>query len=297
MRWQRWTEKRSDEGFKNTSEGGHDGLQKGIAFASRLPKPRFRGCIATPAHFQESRPLLGAAVACAKLASNPVQSRPHANEPTRQCPPMLDNLLSMARVRACKTGSARTLEERSTQKVLLVQARDRLNCPSISTPRPAKAHHRLHHRHNKQAALLAASGGMRAPGRGQAAWRSILDSLQLSLFSGEISPPHSGGPLAPTRRAHRFLHAKLCPDPTPRGHDHGWPSVGNATTSMRCPSAGKPSSSSTSHCAIRIQIQISTNCPNIACHANLAAAANQRALYHSHSGAQQMPSSPPLLAV
>lgn len=189
MRWQRWTEKRSDEGFKNTSEGGHDGLQKGIAFASRLPKPRLRGCIATPAHFQESRPLLGAAVACAKLASNPVQSRPHANEPTRQCPPMLDNLLSMARVRACKTGSARTLEERSTQKVLLVQARDRLNCPSISTPRPAKAHHRLHHRHNKQAALLAASGGMRAPGRGQAAWRSILDSLQLSLFSGEISPP------------------------------------------------------------------------------------------------------------
>lgn len=119
----------------------------------------------------------------------------------------------------------------------------------------------------------------------------------VSLLRGNQPPPHSGGPLAPTRRAHRFLHAKLCPDPTPRGHDHGWPSVGNATTSMRCPSAGKPSSSSTSHCAIRIQIQISTNCPNIACHANLAAAANQRALYHSHSGAQQMPSSPPLLAV
>lgn len=51
--------KRSDEGFKNTSEGGHDALQKGIVFASRLPKPRFRGCIATHAHFQESCPLLG----------------------------------------------------------------------------------------------------------------------------------------------------------------------------------------------------------------------------------------------
>lgn len=56
-------------------------------------------------------------------------------------------------------------------------------------PSAGKSHHRLRHRHNKQAALLAASGGMRAPGRGQAAWQSILDSLQLSLFSGEISPP------------------------------------------------------------------------------------------------------------
>lgn len=141
-------------------------------------------------------------------------------------------------------------------------------------PSAGKSHHRLRHRHNKQAALLAASGGMRAPGRGQAAWRSILDSLQLSLFLGEISPLlKSGGPLAPTHRASPCSPHEVSPDPTPRGHHHG-PALATRPRPCDVPRPGNSRPSGTSHSAIRIQI--STNCPNIACHANLTAAANQR---------------------
>lgn len=69
-----------------------------------------------------------------------------------------------------------------------------------------------------------------------------------------------------------FSPHEVSPDPTPRGHHHG-PALATRPSPCDDPRPGNSRPSSTSHCGIRIQI--STNCPNIACHANLAAAANQ----------------------
>lgn len=173
-----------------------------------------------------------------------------------------------------RADAGRTINTKKSIARLLVQARDRLNRPSISTPQPAKAitasvtdtTSRPHY--SQHLVECGHQGG--AKRRGGQYW--ILCSCLSS--QGKSAPLlKSGGPLAPTHRASLCSPHEVSPDPTPRGHHHG-PALATRPRPCDVPRPGNSGPSGTSHSAIRIQI--STNCPNIACHANLTAAANQR---------------------
>lgn len=103
---------------------------------------------------------------------------------------------AMARVRACKTGSVRMLEERSTRKV---HRSSTLETGAISTTRPAKAIIRYLNQ-TQQAGRITRSVWWNV------ATREEPSGVAAVPLSGEITP--QSGPLAPTRRAHRFLHTR-----------------------------------------------------------------------------------------
>lgn len=209
---------------------------------------------------------------------------------------MLDNLLSMARVRACKTGSARTLEERSTQKSPLLVSSSKLETGSIARqsrplsrqkPSPPPSQTQTSRPHYSQHLVECGHQGG-AKRRGGQYW--ILCSCLSS--QGKSAPLlKSGGPLAPTHRASPCSPHEVSPDPTPRGHHHG-PALATRPRPCDVPRPGDSRPSGTSHSAIRIQI--STNCPISLAMPTSRQQQTNALVWHS---AQQMPSTPPLLAV